>query len=245
VRFALPLLAVLLLAADSPDSDRWAKQRERMVRETIAEPLDGRPPITDPLVLTAMRTVERHRFVPVEWRGQSYADAPLPIGHDQTISQPYIVALMTALAEPKPGHKVLEVGTGSGYQAAVLAEIVDHVWSIEIVEPLATRADADLKAAGYTNITVKHGDGYVGWPEHAPFDSILVTAAPDHVPQPLTKQLKVGGRLVLPVGPTSWTQELVVLTKQEDGSVERTAVMPVRFVPLTGEHGVPPDDAPR
>ncbi len=230
---ALVVAALLLLGADG---DAFADLRERMVRTTIEAPTDDRPAVTDPWVLTAMRKVERHRFVPAEARALAYEDHPLRIGHGQTISQPYIVALMTELAAPRPGHKVLEVGTGSGYQAAVLAEIVEHVWTIEIVEPLAKRATADLAAAGYENVTVKAGDGYLGWPEHAPFDSVVVTAAPDHVPQPLVDQLKVGGRLVIPVGPNDIRgQELVVLTKQEDGTTKQTAVMPVRFVPLTGE----------
>ncbi len=231
------LLAILALLLSAADADEWAPRRLELVEATIAHPRDGRPAVKDPAVLAAMKKVERHRFVPEAWRASSYEDTPLPIGHDQTISQPYIVALMTELLKPQPDHVILEVGTGSGYQAAVLGEIVKHVYSIEIVEPLAKRAKADLAAAGYANVTVKAGDGYVGWPEHGPFDGIIVTAAPDHVPQPLIDQLKTGGRLVVPVGPDSWTgQELMVLVKKADGTVEKTVVMPVRFVPLTGEH---------
>ncbi len=203
-----------------------------MVRDTIAEPRDGRPPVLDVQVVSAMEKVERHLFVPEDMRDWAYRDTPLGIGWEQTISQPYIVALMTELAAPDGRDKVLEIGTGSGYQAAVLAEIVDHVFTIEIVEPLGLRAAAALDAAGYGNVTTRIGDGYLGWPEEAPFDAIVVTAAPDHVPQPLVDQLTVGGRLVLPVGPDGGRQELQVLDKRADGSVERTRVIPVRFVPL-------------
>ena len=211
----------------------FSELRRRMVRDTIAEPRDGRPPVLDVRVTSAMEKVERHLFVPEEIRDWAYRDSPLGIGWQQTISQPYIVALMTELAEPDPEDKVLEIGTGSGYQAAVLAEIVDHVYTIEIVEPLGLRAAAALDMAGYGNVTTRIGDGYAGWPEEAPFDAIVVTAAPDHVPQPLIEQLATGGRLVLPVGPQGGRQELVVLEKQADGEVERTRVIPVRFVPLT------------
>ena len=211
----------------------FAALRRQMVRDTISEPRDGRPPVLDVRVVDAMGKVERHLFVPEEIREWAYRDSPLGIGWRQTISQPYIVALMTELAEPAPEDKVLEIGTGSGYQAAVLAEIADHVFTIEIVEPLGLRAAAALDAAGYENVTTRIGDGYLGWPDEAPFDAIVVTAAPDHVPQPLVDQLAVGGRLVLPVGPDGGRQELQVLEKQADGSVERTRVIPVRFVPLT------------
>ncbi len=214
----------------------YAEQRRQMVRDTIAEPRDGRPPVLDVRVIEAMETVERHLFVPPEIRGAAYRDAPLGIGWQQTISQPYIVALMTELAELDPADRVLEVGTGSGYQAAVLAEIADRVFSIEIVEPLGLRAAAALDAAGYGNVTTRIGDGYAGWPEEAPFDAILVTAAPDHVPQPLLDQLAVGGRLVLPVGPDGGRQELQVFEKKADGTVERTRSIPVRFVPLVRPH---------
>lgn len=188
--------------------------------------------VADSTVLDALRTVPRHRFVPAPIADQAYGDRPLPIGEKQTISQPYIVALMTELLEPKPGDTVLEIGTGSGYQAAVLAELVAHVYTIEIIDVLALRADSTLKELGYRNITVKSGDGYQGWAEHAPFDGIIVTAAPDHVPQPLVDQLADGGHLVIPVG-DEW-QELVVLTRSGN-KIERRSVTPVRFVPMTGE----------
>ena len=227
--------AVGVASAAAPAQERvdFAALRRQMVRDTIAEPRDGRPPVRDARVVEAMEKVERHLFVPEEMRDWAYRDSPLGIGWRQTISQPYIVALMTELAEPDPEDRVLEIGTGSGYQAAVLAEIVDRVFTIEIVEPLGLRAAADLEAAGYENVTTRIGDGYAGWPEEAPFDAIVVTAAPDHVPQPLVDQLAVGGRLVLPVGPDGGRQELQVLEKQADGEVERTRVIPVRFVPLT------------
>jgi protein-L-isoaspartate(D-aspartate) O-methyltransferase len=189
--------------------------------------------VTDPKVLSAMGKVRRELFVPEELAGAAYSDAPLPIGNGQTISQPYIVALMTELARLKGGETVLEVGTGSGYQAAVLAEIAKSVFSIEIVEPLALTASERLRRLGYTNVVVKQGDGYRGWPEHAPFDAIIVTAAPDHVPEPLVGQLKVGGRLVIPVG-DGLDQELLAITRTK-GGVATERVIPVRFVPMTGE----------
>lgn len=210
------------------DGDRWAEARERMVREQLAS-----RDITDERVLRAMRAVPRHEFVPEDQRGDAYADHPLPIGHGQTISQPYIVALMTQLAEIEPGDEVLEVGTGSGYQAAVLAEMGAEVYSMEIVEPLARRAERDLARLGYDRVHVRAGDGYRGWPDRAPFDAVIVTAAPPRIPEPLKSQLKVGGKLVVPVGDDGM-QELVVLTRTEDG-FERRNVIPVRFVPMTGE----------
>ncbi len=188
--------------------------------------------VADPRVLEAMRKVPRHEFVPESQRKAAYHDGPLPIGERQTISQPYIVAIMTELAKLDANSKVLEIGTGSGYQAAVLAEVAGEVYSIEIVAPLAERARALLHRTGYTDIHLRLGDGYAGWAEAAPFDAILVTAAPPEVPEPLIEQLAVGGRLVVPVG--RWWQELVVLTKTKDG-IERESVFPVRFVPMTGE----------
>ena len=188
--------------------------------------------VRDPNVLRAMRTVPRHRFVPESQRTAAYEDHPLPIGHHQTISQPYIVALMSELAQVKPGDKVLEIGTGSGYQAAVLAEMGVKVFSIEIVEPLAKRAKATLGELGYGQVKVRHGDGYAGWPEHAPFDAVIVTAAPPRIPKPLKEQLETGGRLVIPVG--KYFQELVVVTRTEKGFKEKE-VLPVRFVPMTGK----------
>jgi len=188
--------------------------------------------VADARVLAAMRRVPRHEFVPESRRGAAYEDRPLPIGHSQTISQPFIVASMTELARIEPGSRVLEVGTGSGYQAAVVHEIAGSVHSIEIIEPLARRAAETLERLGYTAAEVRHGDGYRGWPEIAPFDAIIVTAAPAEVPQPLLDQLVMGGRLVIPVG--DWNQQLEVHTKTPDGiAVER--VYPVRFVPMTGE----------
>ena len=218
---------------DSEMDDSFTQPRQRMVDEQIAYPRDGRPAVTHPRVIEVMRSVARHRFVEKRSWGSAYADHPLPIGHGQTISQPYIVAYMTELLSPEADHVVLEIGTGSGYQAAVLAEMVDHVYTIEILEPLATQAKQTLSELGYDNVSVKAGDGYLGWPEHAPFDRIIVTAAPDHIPQPLIDQLKPGGRLVLPVGPVWSTQRLTLLTKQADGSVTTEVVMAVGFVPLT------------
>jgi protein-L-isoaspartate(D-aspartate) O-methyltransferase len=203
-----------------------------MVRQQLTAPDRG---ITDARVLAAMDKVPRHEFVPANLRAQAYEDHPLPIGYDQTISQPFIVAFMTEKLEPKPTEKVLEIGTGSGYQAAVVAELVRAVYTIEIVEPLAHRAELDLKRLGYTNVMVRAGDGYKGWPEAAPFDAIIVTCAPDHVPQPLVDQLKEGGRMIIPVGPPG-DQELYVLRKKGE-KVERRAVLPVRFVPMTGQKG--------
>jgi protein-L-isoaspartate(D-aspartate) O-methyltransferase len=186
--------------------------------------------IKDETVLAAMERVQRHRFMPAEMAREAYADGPLPIGHGQTISQPYIVAYMTEALELRKSHKVLEIGTGSGYQAAVLAEIVDRVFTIEIVEDLGRMAAALLEELGYTNVRSRIGDGYGGWPDEAPFDRIMVTAAPDHVPQPLIDQLAVGGRMIIPVGRDY--QELIVLSKTAQGVVQQRTI-PVRFVPLT------------
>ena len=181
----------------SSDDGAYAKARELMVQEQLQGSGRG---ITDKGVLAAMAKVERHKLVPKEVRKFAYEDGPLPIGHEQTISQPYIVAFMTQTLEPKASHKVLEVGTGSGYQAAVLAELVAEVYTIEIVEPLAKRAKNDLRSMGYKNIFTKAGDGYAGWPEAAPFDCIIVTCAPENVPKPLVEQLREGGRMIIPVG---------------------------------------------
>ena len=207
--------------------DEYTALRERMVETQIA-----RRGVVDSAVLAAMRTVPRHCFVPEKHRPYSYSDEPLPIGEGQTISQPYIVAYMTEAMELRSTDRVLEIGTGSGYQAAVLARIVDSVFTIEIIEPLAQRAESTLAELGYTNVFVRCGDGYRGWPEHAPFDAIIVTAAPDHVPKPLIDQLAVGGRLVIPVGIIS--QDLLVVRRIKDGVVTDTT-LPVRFVPMTGE----------
>jgi protein-L-isoaspartate(D-aspartate) O-methyltransferase len=217
-------------AEDAPESEAtFLKLRTAMVDQLVNE-----YGIRDERVLQAMRKVPRHKLVPPAQRTAAYADRPVAIGHGQTISQPYIVAFMTELLGLKGGEKILEIGTGSGYQAAVLAEIAGQVYTIEIVEPLAVRAESDLKELGYTNITVKCGDGYQGWTEHAPFDAVVVTAAPEHVPRPLIDQLKEGGHLVIPVGPEWFAQKLVRLTKTKDG-VREESVLPVRFVPMTGE----------
>lgn len=190
--------------------------------------------ISDPRTLRAMALVPREKFVPKELRKSAYDDRPLPIGYGQTISQPFIVAFMTEQIQPQANQRVLEIGTGSGYQAAVLSSLVAEVYTIEIVRPLAQHAEALLRELGYKNVHVKAGDGYKGWPEHAPFDSIIVTAAPDHVPPPLVEQLKEGGRMIIPVGGNVW-QKLYLLEKR-GGQVKQTAVIPVKFVPLTREH---------
>ena len=209
-----------------------AKGDFKAMREKMVETQIKARGVKDPRVLSAMLKVERHRFVPRDLQTSAYSDQPLPIGEGQTISQPYIVALMTELLELKGGEKVLEIGTGSGYQAAILAELSKEVYTIEIVESLATSGRKTLLELGFKNVTVKAGDGYLGWPEVAPFDAIIVTAAPDHVPQPLIDQLKEGGRLVIPVG--TFTQELRKIVKRA-GKLETTSVIPVIFVPMTGE----------
>ena len=188
--------------------------------------------VVDPRVLGALRAVPRHRFVPAALASRAYADTPLPIGHDQTISQPYIVAYMTEALRLPDDARVLEIGTGSGYQAAVLAEISDQVFTVEIVPELAARSTELLDQLGYDNVRVRHGDGYRGWPDEAPFDGIIVAAAPDHIPPALVEQLAVGARLVLPVGEQA--QAMTVVTKTSDGSTIETTI-PVRFVPMTGE----------
>ena len=235
---AIAALAFLAPVAQA-ETDPYARLRQRMVSEQIAAGPNGRIPVRAPRVLQAMRTVPRHFFVPEDMRDLAYTDQPLPIGEDQTISQPYIVALMTELAQVEPGEKVLEIGTGSGYQAAVLAQLTDRVYSIEILEPLARRAEQTLQWLGVTAVRVRAGDGYLGWPEEAPFDAILITAAAPRVPQPLVEQLAEGGRLVLPLGEL-W-QELVVFTRTPEG-LAREQVIPVRFVPMVGQVQNPPAD---
>jgi protein-L-isoaspartate(D-aspartate) O-methyltransferase len=195
----------------------------------------GLPPL-DPKVLAAMGKVPRHRFVRKSLEAEAYVNRPLPIGHGQTISQPYIVAIMTDLLSPKAGDRVLELGTGSGYQAAVLSELVREVYSIEIIEPLAKEAQERLSELGLKNVQVKVGDGYYGWPEHAPFDSIIVTAAASHVPAPLVNQLKAGGRMVIPVGTGFFLQHLMLVEKRSDGAITTRQLLPVAFVPLMGKH---------
>jgi len=209
-----------------------AESREQERLHMVSKQIEARG-VRDAGVLAAMREVPRHRFVPQSQRARAYEDRPLPIAHHQTISQPYIVALMSELAGVKPGDRVLEVGTGSGYQAAVLAEMGVKVFSIEIIEPLAKQATATLSALGYAKkVEVRHGDGYAGWPEHAPFDAIVVTAAPPKIPEPLKQQLKVGGHLVIPVG--KYFQSLLLVTRTKKGFREES-VIPVRFVPMTGK----------
>jgi len=210
--------------AENAESSTYTKAREDMV----ANQIETRG-VKDKRVLAAMRKVERHKFVPKQLRYLSYTDGPLPIGEGQTISQPYIVALMTELAGLKGDEKVLEIGTGSGYQAAILAELCAHVYTIEILEPLATRAKALLEDLGYTNIMVKYGDGFLGWKEFAPFDAIIVTCAPQEVPLPLIEQLKDGGRLVIPVG--TFYQELKLIEKK-NGKLITKNIIPVSFVPM-------------
>ncbi len=213
-----------------PRSNQFAAARNKMVDTQLAA-----RDITDPRVLDAMRLVPRHWFVPANLAARAYDDNPLPIGHEQTISQPYIVALMTQLLAVKPGDKILEIGTGSGYQAAVLAELTPHVFTIEIVEPLAQRTIKLLHEKGYTDVRTRIGDGFRGWPEHAPYDGIIVTCAAPQPPQPLVDQLRVGGRMVIPVDSGDFAQDLLVLTKRADGQLDRRRVAPVRFVPMTGE----------
>jgi protein-L-isoaspartate(D-aspartate) O-methyltransferase len=186
--------------------------------------------------MEAMATVPRHEFVPAQLVGDAYLNQPLPIGHGQTISQPYIVALMTHLLEPEPGDVMLEVGTGSGYQAAILSGLVERVYSIEIIPPLAASAAELLARLGFENVEVREGDGYHGWAEHAPFDGIVVTAAASHVPPPLVAQLAPGGHMVIPVGGRFATQQLTLVTKLPDGGIQTRQLLPVAFVPLTGEH---------
>lgn len=200
----------------------------------VAKQIEARG-VRDPLVLAALRAVPRERFVPLEVEPLAYDDGPQPIGHFQTISQPYIVARMTEALGLQPGEKVLEIGTGSGYQAAVLAEITPHVFTIEIVEALAQWASAALHRAGYDGVACRLGDGYQGWPSEAPFDAIIVTAAPDHVPAALVEQLAPGGRLCLPVGPVNAVQELVLIEKDAAGELTRRVLDMVRFVPMTGD----------
>ncbi len=218
-------------ASTSPPEEEaaFAEARKKMVEEQI----QGRG-ISDPGVLAAMAKVPRHCFVLQEHLSQAYSDHPLPIGQGQTISQPYIVALMTEFLALQPGEKVLEIGTGSGYQAAILAELTDQVYTVEIIESLGQRTAATLDELGY-NIYAKVDDGYYGWPEYAPFDAIIVTCAPDHVPQPLREQLRDGGRLVIPVGPPGLYQTLWLIEKKGD-QFQSTNLVGVRFVPLLGEH---------
>lgn len=232
------LVAVTLLQALA--DDEYAASRRALIGEIEADvEMTSRYIGADELesrVMSAMGTVPRHEFVPENIRAYSYENRPLPIGYGQTISQPYIVALMTDLLQPETGHKVLEVGTGSGYQAAILAELVARVFTIEIVEELGIRAGKDLARLGFDNVEVRVGDGYYGWEGEAPFDSILVAAASSHIPPPLVQQLKPGGRMIIPVGSRFLTQHLVLVEKDLEGGVRTRQILPVRFVPLTGGH---------
>jgi protein-L-isoaspartate(D-aspartate) O-methyltransferase len=218
------------MAPPATASDEYAAARARMVEEGIRW-----MGVSDESVVAVMARVPRHRFVPQEWLAQAYENHPLPIGHGQTISQPFIVALMTEAAEVEAGDRVLEIGTGSGYQAAVLAEIAGHVYSVEIIGALADRAEGTLAELGYDNVSVRHGDGYFGWEEEAPFDAIVVTAAPDHIPQPLVAQLRVGGHMIIPVGPVGGYQTLWRVTKVSEAEVRTEDLGGVRFVPFTRE----------
>lgn len=236
------IIALAVVAAMQPlpaDTPEYRNERADLVAEVrswgLSDPPTGKSSL-DPKVLQALNEVKRHEFVPERLRSDAYRNHPLPIGHGQTISQPYIVALMTDLVEAEPGDGVLEVGTGSGYQAAVLAKLVRQVYSIEIIEPLARQAEERLRRLGYDNVVTRLGDGYFGWEEHAPFDAIVVTAAASHVPPPLVQQLKPGGRMVIPVGGRFTVQYLLLVEKDDNGEVITRQITPVRFVPLTGDH---------
>lgn len=241
------------VAGDSPTARRRpappaakeaVKERDEMVLRQIEQPWDGRTPVGNRAVLDAMRATPRHVFVPQDVRRLAHSDSPLPIGHGQTISQPYIVALMTELLELTPQSKVLEIGTGSGYQAAVLAHLTPHVYTIEIIKPLAQRAKRALHEQGYNEIKCRHDDGYFGWKEEAPFDAVIVTCAAGHLPPPLWEQLKPGGRIVIPIGGPYETQRLVVITKTTEGKRLSKTITFVRFVPLTRDFDAS-DDAER
>jgi protein-L-isoaspartate(D-aspartate) O-methyltransferase len=237
VRRALAATLLVPLAAEVCQSQsltqaEFARARRKLVEEQIAAPDRG---ITSRKVLEVMSSVPRHEFIPESYRNFAYRDEPLPIGYGQTISQPSLVAFMTDKLDLKPTDRVLEIGTGSGYQAAILSQLVSHVYTIEIVEPLARRAMADLKRLGYDNVSVLIGDGYKGWPEYAPFDAVIVTCAPNHIPQPLIDQLRDGGRMVIPVGEPG-NQSLYLLQKRGN-AIEQHSILAVRFVPMTGKMG--------
>ena len=225
IRLTGGVMFLAAIAAPLTGGDQYAPLREQMVRQ-----IEGRG-IRSPDILRVLRATPRHLFLPPDLQSSAYQDRPLPIGYDATISQPYIVALMTELLEPAKPHRVLEIGTGSGYQAAVLAQLVDHVYTIEIVPALAQSAQRTLRRMGYSNVTVRQGDGYRGWPEEAPFPRIVLTASPPEIPQTLIDQLARGGRLVAPVGRMG-SQELVLIEKKADGSLRRRSVGPVAFVPM-------------
>ena len=241
---AVATLASLLVLASpaiaAADNDAYAARRQALLREIERDVRDTASYINrrqlDERVMAAMAAVPRHEFVRQEDLDLAYENRPLPIGHGQTISQPYIVAIMSDLVEPAPGCRALEVGTGSGYQAAVLGKLCREVYTIEIVEPLGRQARQRLDRLGYDNVEVRIGDGYYGWEDHAPFDVIVVTAVSTHIPPPLIQQLKPGGRMVLPVGSRFTTQQLVLVHKREDGRITTRQLLPVAFVPLTGGH---------
>lgn len=230
----LVLASTTHAAAAEYESARAAMVAEIQHYATLARDADDAK--FDDNVITAMAAVKRHEFVPRSQQRHAYENRPLPIGHGQTISQPYIVALMTELVEADPDDVILEIGTGSGYQAAIVAKLVDHVYSIEIIQALANEAQARLTRLGYDNVTTKLADGYYGWEEHAPFDAIIVTAAASHVPPPLIQQLKPGGRMVIPVGGRFMTQQLLLLEKVGEDEIVTRQISAVRFVPLTGDH---------
>jgi protein-L-isoaspartate(D-aspartate) O-methyltransferase len=243
----IPIVAVCVLVAllgaegdrqarsrgEPPAAAERGEERTRMVDRQMAKPRDLRTPIRDEAVLEAMRSAPRHAFVPERERAYAYRDSPLPIGHGQTISQPYIVALMTELLEISDGMRVLEIGTGSGYQAAVLAHLTSEVYSVEIIEPLHRRSAETLKTQGYDEVRVLRGDGYFGWADHAPYDRIIVTCAAGHLPPPLWEQLKPGGRMVIPIGGPYEIQRLVIVAKDAEGKRTTRTVTSVRFVPMT------------
>ena len=227
-------------SADKSSQEKYQAQRQHMVEEIeadadITDKYFGKKSF-DPAVMRAMATVPRHEFVPSNMLQQAYDNRPLPIGYGQTISQPYIVALMTDLLQAEPEHRVLEIGTGSGYQAAVLSELVAEVYTIEIIEGLARKTSQLLQRQGYKNIKTRIADGYDGWPQHAPYDSIIVTAAISHIPPPLVQQLKQGGRMIIPVGTRFQTQYLTLVEKDMQGEVTTQQLLPVLFVPFTGGH---------
>lgn len=239
-RLIVLLFAQTVLVTGATAAEDYTQQRQQMVAEIEADVAITTKYINkksfEPAVIDAMNTVPRHEFVPKGMRSNAYENRPLPIGHGQTISQPYIVALMTDLLQPKPGHRVLEIGTGSGYQAAVLSQLVDEVYSIEIIEALGASTAELLARQGYDNIKTRIADGYNGWPQNAPFDSIMVTAAISHIPPPLVEQLKNGGRMVIPVGTRFQTQYLTLVEKDLQGKITTRQLLPVIFVPFTGGH---------
>ncbi len=234
------VLIVMLLSLPAVARDKYAAARQGMLESIEAHVKETSlyldKEALNPSVMKVMGRVPRHEFVPSAQKRFAYENRPLPIGHGQTISQPYIVALMTDLLKVTADSRVLEVGTGSGYQAAILAELVDSVYTIEIIKPLAEQARERLQRLAYNNVHVRTGDGYYGWTEHMPFDVIIVTAAASHVPPPLIEQLKPGGRMVIPVGSRFMTQELLLISKQQDGKLVTRQILPVMFVPLTGGH---------